>query len=381
MTEIFLIRHTQAEGNLYRMMQGHWDGNVTALGWQQIEALAERFRDVHPDAVYSSDLYRTRMTATAAARHDNLEIQLDKRFREIDLGPWETGFFGNLSYLYPENMEAFVMRPGDWYVEGAETYAQVRERAFGALMDVISRHDGEKIVIVSHGVTIRCLMSRILPADLNDIEKLPIHGNTAVTHLTYDKGEFTVHYANDQSHLEAMGVPQWHRNNSLRHVSLDPMAERDYYTHCYEDTWVSAHGSTQGFSPRGYLENAAMHYLSDKEAVLRFYDGEESVGLMDMDTARYAEEGIGWISLIYLRPDYRNQGYGVQLLARAIKKYSDLGRTRLQLNVAEGNKAALAFYKKQGFEETGHKDNELGRLLLLEKKLGGIKICTTEKPV
>ena len=29
MTEIYLIRHTQAEGNRYRIMQGHWDGDVT----------------------------------------------------------------------------------------------------------------------------------------------------------------------------------------------------------------------------------------------------------------------------------------------------------------------------------------------------------------
>ena len=42
MTEIYLIRHTQAEGNLYRMMQGHRDGDVTALGWREIEALADR---------------------------------------------------------------------------------------------------------------------------------------------------------------------------------------------------------------------------------------------------------------------------------------------------------------------------------------------------
>ena len=31
MTEIYLIRHVQAEGNLYRVMQGHFDGAVTAL--------------------------------------------------------------------------------------------------------------------------------------------------------------------------------------------------------------------------------------------------------------------------------------------------------------------------------------------------------------
>ena len=370
MTEIFLIRHTQAEGNLYRMMQGHWDGNVTELGWRQIEALAERFRDVHPDAVYSSDLYRTRMTATAAARHDNLEIRLERRFREIDLGPWETGFFGNIYHSAPEAMEAFISRPGDWRLEGAETYAQVRDRAFEALMEVLERHDGEKVVIVSHGVTIRCLMSRIFPADLNDVERLPIFGNTAVSHIFFDKGEFTVDYVNDMSHLEAMGLPPWHRSKSLRHECIDPMAERDYYSDCYERTWIFAHGSADGFSPESYLESAARHCLCDREAVLCFYDGEERIGLLDMDVARGAEEGIGWISLIYLTEEYRNMGYGIQLLARAIKKYTNMGRTRLQLNVAESNLAARAFYKKQGFEEIGHKENRLGRLLLLEKKLG-----------
>ena len=370
MTEIFLIRHTQAEGNLYRMMQGHWDGRVTELGWRQIEALAERFRDIHPDAVYSSDLYRTRMTATAAARHDGLEIRQDRRFREIDLGPWETGFFGNLHYAHPETMEKFINRPGDWFVEGAETYAQVRDRAFPALVELAEKHDGEKIVIVSHGVTIRCLMSRILPADLNDVEKLPIHGNTAVSHLFYDKGSFTVDYANDQSHLEAMGLPLWHKTKSLRHESIDPVAHREYYADCYERTWLFAHGSLDGFNPESYIENAALHHLCDKEAVLCFYDGEEPVGLLDMDVARGADEGIGWISLIYLAEEYRNQGYGVQLLARALKKYTNMGRTRLQLNVAESNLAARAFYKKQGFEEKGSRENRLGRLLLLEKKLG-----------
>lgn len=370
MTEIFLIRHTQAEGNLYRMMQGHWDGDVTERGWQQIEALAERFRDIHPDAVYSSDLYRTRMTATAVTRHDGLELKLDRRFREIDLGPWETGFFGNIMHDEPEAMADFINRPGDWYVEGAETYAQVRDRAYGALLDVIARHEGGKIVVVSHGVTIRCLMSRILDADLNDAEKLPIHGNTAVSHLFYDKGSFTVDYVNDQSHLEAMGLPQWNRNASLRHERLDPLKEKSYYISCYEDTWKAAHGSLKGFNPTTYLSNAVSHYLCDKDSVLRFFDGETAMGVLDMDIARGAEDGIGWISLLYITEDYRRKGYGVQLLARAIAKYRGLGRTRLQLNVTEENHAARAFYEKQGFKEVSGKSGALGRLLLLEKSLG-----------
>ena len=83
MTEIYLIRHAQAEGNLYRMMQGHWDGSVTALGLKQIDALAERFRTVHVDALYASDLYRTRLTASAITRYHDLPMQLRPALRAV----------------------------------------------------------------------------------------------------------------------------------------------------------------------------------------------------------------------------------------------------------------------------------------------------------
>ena len=88
MTEIYLIRHAQAEGNLYRMMQGHWDGDVTDMGRRQIEALAQRLKDERIDALYSSDLYRTRLTACAVTKYHDIPIHTDKRLREINVGPW-----------------------------------------------------------------------------------------------------------------------------------------------------------------------------------------------------------------------------------------------------------------------------------------------------
>ena len=65
MTTVYLIRHAEAEGNYYRRIQGHWDGQITALGMRQIDALAERMRDVPINAVYASDLSRTQTTAQA----------------------------------------------------------------------------------------------------------------------------------------------------------------------------------------------------------------------------------------------------------------------------------------------------------------------------
>ena len=51
MTTIYLIRHAEAEGNLFRRAQGHWNGKVTERGKKEIDALAERRKGIQIVAV------------------------------------------------------------------------------------------------------------------------------------------------------------------------------------------------------------------------------------------------------------------------------------------------------------------------------------------
>lgn len=216
MTEIYLIRHAQAEGNLYRMMQGHWDGSVTALGLKQIDALAERFRTVHVDALYASDLYRTRLTASAITRYHDLPMQLRPALREINVGSWEARFFGDVAYEQPEAMHDFIFDPEKWQAPSAETYAEVGQRAYAELIRIAEANDGKSVVVVSHGVTILCLLSRILGIGLGDKEHLPICGNTGVTLLHFESGAFSPVFINDVSHLSALGMKPWQKTPDMR---------------------------------------------------------------------------------------------------------------------------------------------------------------------
>ena len=53
MTTIYLVRHAEAEGNLYRIAHGHYNSCITDdRGCRQIRALAERFRDEIPLNLY-----------------------------------------------------------------------------------------------------------------------------------------------------------------------------------------------------------------------------------------------------------------------------------------------------------------------------------------
>ena len=366
MTEIYLIRHTQSEGNRYRIMQGHWDGNVTPLGEQEIELLAERFRGIPVDAVYSSDLYRARKTTTAVTRWADLPLNIDKRLREINVGPWEAQFFGNVFHDEPARAQLFVHDPDRFFLEGAETYAQVGKRAMAALREIAARHPGKTVAVVSHGVTIRCLISRILGVSVGDFKTVPPCANTGVTHLLWDGERFAVDFYADARHLEPLHLPAWSRNREIRHEPLDLDADAAFYQNCYADAWQSAHGDLEGYSAPVYLHAAQEHRRADPESVLRMLIGDEPVGLLDLDTKRGAHAGYGWISLLYLLPEYRHQGYGIQVLGRAYRKYESLGRRSVRLNVASENTAARAFYEKEGFARLG----ESGGLLLLEKKLG-----------
>ncbi len=366
MTEIYLIRHTQSEGNRYRIMQGHWDGDVTRLGRQEIELLAARFQGVHVDAVYSSDLYRARETAAAITRRADLPLNIDRRLREINVGPWEARFFGNVFHEEPERARLFVRDPDRFTLEGAETYAQVGERAMAALREIAARHPAQTVAVVSHGVTIRCLVSRILGVSVGDFETVPPCANTGVTHLFWDGERFTLDFYADARHLDSLQLRPWSRNGDVRHEPLNLDTDAAFYQSCYTDAWMSAHGNLEGYSAPVYLHAAQEHRRADPESVLRMLIGDEPVGLLDLDTKRGAHAGYGWISLLYLLPEYRRQGYGIQVLGRAYRKYEALGRRSVRLNVAGENTAARAFYEKEGFTRLGENEG----LLLLEKKLG-----------
>ena len=369
MTEIYLIRHAQAEGNRFRIMQGHWDGGVTALGRRQIALLSDRLRDLRFDAVCSSDLYRAMLTASAVYRPRSLPLFTTPALRELNIGPWEQLFFGNLLHEEPELAQRFLTDPANWRLEGAETFAELTDRAYPALEAIARRYEGGRVAVVSHGVTIRCLLARITGIDLRDREKLPMLLNTAVSVLRWEKGAFSLELFNDDSHLDALPRRNWGSTATLRHRPLDPRTERDYYCACYRDAWLAAHGDLRGFYPEPYWKAAREHLRLDPDSVLVLLDGDKPVGLVDLDPLRASEEGCGWLSLLYLIPEYRGKGYGIQALGRAVVGFRTQGRRALRLLAAEDNAAACAFYRREGFSCVGEEEGSHGRLLLLERSL------------
>ncbi len=380
MTTIYMIRHAEAEGNLYRIVQGQHNSFITPRGHRQIAFLAERFKDVPLDALYSSDLRRTVTTAGAITKYHALDMQLTPRLREISLGVCEGMSFGDMYKFDPVQMDNFNNDPDKWRAPKAETFAECTERIVSAVRDIAEANEGKTVAVVSHGMAIRSLLAYILNVKSRDIPSLPHGDNTAVSKLIYDGGAFSVEYYNDNSHLppelSTFARQSWWKKetrgadpNNLYYEPLDPNREPELYTELYAASWKAVHGDLRDFYPETYLASAKRHFAADGRAILKgFRSDGELAGIIETDPERSKGALIGWVSLVYIKEQLRGMGLGTQLVGRAITNYEMLGREKLRLHVSSENAAAIKFYEGLGFSVLGSEPGAAAPLYLMEKR-------------
>ena len=366
MTTVYLIRHGEAEGNLYRRMQGWYDGDLTDLGRRQVAALAGRFRDIHLDAVYSSDLYRAMETAAALCRPKGLPLFTDPRLREVSVGPWEDEPFGSASAEQPEQFYRFVREPHLWELEGADTFSGLAERGCAALRDIIARHPGQVVAVCAHQCIIKSMLCKLF-FGLDHADQVVYGTNTAVSRLTAEDGALNLDFQNDVSHLNGALL----RIPSRRDMVIRPMAEDavEEYIRYRKDAWQVVYGTMKGFDGPGFWLDARRTVGKDPAAMVVGYLGGSPAGMIQLSPSRDADKGVGYIPFLYLREPFRHQGLGIQLIGHAVSFYRKLGRDRLQLSVAPTNEKALGFYYKYGFYQAKKHKGLFGSLLLLEKDI------------
>ena len=93
MTTVYLVRHAKSVGNTERIFQGRSNLGLSSEGMAQLPQLAERFREIPLDAIYSSPLQRAMQTAEAVNHYHHLPVQTEEGLCEIFAGEWEMKHF------------------------------------------------------------------------------------------------------------------------------------------------------------------------------------------------------------------------------------------------------------------------------------------------
>ena len=380
-TKVYLVRHAEAEGNLYRRVHGWYDSLITENGYRQIAALEERFRDIQVDAVYSSDLFRTKMTASAVYKPKGLELNTRQALREIHMGVWEDKTWAEFDRTDPVQLARFNTNDPAFCSEGCETFDQLRQRVSHALLAIAANHPGETVAVFSHGMAIRNAIAYFTGVSIDEIhEKVPHGDNTAVALLEIDTGKVDVKYYNDNSHLSqdvsTLARQSWWKKEgaakdaNLWFHPLDMDKDSQFYYDAREEAWLSIHGSMLHFDGDAFLQDAIAHAKFDKRSVMQVMVDDHPAGLLQLDMHRDAEKGVGGIPFFYMLPEYRKKGLGVQLLGEAISVYRPMGRKYLRLRCAPDNHVAQRFYQRYGFKKIGEDPGSRVPLDIMEKYIG-----------
>lgn len=201
MTKLYIIRHGETDWNREHRTQGC--GNDLPLNQKGIEQaikLAKRFESIPVDEIYSSDLKRALQTAQELSRTTSAGITTCETLREMNFGCWEGLTFNEISSRYNSIYEIWRDRPSEAVIPRAERLIDIQKRALPTIHEILLRHGGKNIVIVTHGITAKVLIASMLGIDISMYNRIRLD-NTSISILdVYDKYSVLA-LLNDTCHL------------------------------------------------------------------------------------------------------------------------------------------------------------------------------------
>lgn len=142
--EIIFEAHGTTFDNEAHLSSGWNDVELSPLGVRQSREMGERYKDIHFDAIFCSDLQRAYKSGELAFG-DKFPIIQDARLRECDYG----------DFTQHPSSEVDVQKPKcikEPFLNG-ESYEQTSKRMGEFLADLSRNYDGKRVMIIGHRAT------------------------------------------------------------------------------------------------------------------------------------------------------------------------------------------------------------------------------------
>lgn len=158
MTTLYLVRHGETEENASQILQGHLPGHLSERGREQLRALHDELLSIPFDAVLCSDLQRCVDSAAILLEGRDIPLTYTPLLRERDWGS-----------LTGASIPVLKTSPFPADVETVEAMLQ-RAQRFLRLMH--EQHDGQTVLIVSHGLFCRALRAAYSGRPMAEIDRM-----------------------------------------------------------------------------------------------------------------------------------------------------------------------------------------------------------------
>lgn len=209
---LYMVRHGETVWNREGRFQGQQDAPLSDDGRRQAELLSRRLFSLAGekgfDAVWSSDLDRARLTAQALAAPYGLPVRTHAGLREMNFGAWEGLTIEEIRTRFPEDLAAYQRDGARMAPTGGESFLEMIDRS-ACVLDALWAEGARRVVVVSHGGTIKGLLCHLLGLPPESRKRL-ILGNTGLTVVRMQRETARLLLYNDTGHLEGEGEA-WRR--------------------------------------------------------------------------------------------------------------------------------------------------------------------------
>jgi phosphoserine phosphatase len=203
-TRFFVVRHGETEGNQKKIYRGRWDLPLNENGIRQVERAGEALKAVSFDVIYTSPLVRTRQTAAALARWQQVDPLEDEALIDIDYGQWTRVADSDVAEKQPALYQKWKESPELVTFPGGEGLADVRKRVTSALERWTSLHAGQAIALCGHRVSVKMILMVAMGMPDSAFWKLRVD-TASLSVLNHFGGDFSLVMSNETCHLAPLG--------------------------------------------------------------------------------------------------------------------------------------------------------------------------------
>jgi broad specificity phosphatase PhoE len=164
-TRLYLVRHGATQLTAENKFSGSVGVDLSEEGRAQAQHLAERLANDQIAAVFCSPLSRTLETAEIIARPHHLTPVPYDGLREINHGHWEGMTREEVEAQFGDEYNTWDSDPFTFAPQGGESGISVLARALPVIREIVVKHEGKNVLIVSHKATLRLIISSLLGFD------------------------------------------------------------------------------------------------------------------------------------------------------------------------------------------------------------------------
>ncbi|MGE7749318.1 histidine phosphatase family protein [Lysinibacillus fusiformis] len=202
MTTFYLVRHGETQWNQEQRLQGWLDSRLTDNGRKAAAKLQQQLQLIPFAAAYCSSSGRAKETMDILTAHRQLPVYYEDNLREIFLGNWQGKRIEDILMTNGLDYELYTKYPAQFMATHTESFGAVTERAMYTLKKIAEQHRDEPILIVSHAVTIKCMINAILQRNISELWTAPyIHG-TSVTVIERQGQQWVIQEIGTLHHLQ-----------------------------------------------------------------------------------------------------------------------------------------------------------------------------------